>query len=161
MVRYRNFQVGWFMICVFVIIIAFMTLGYIYQWGNNPIGLHEYIFLSTLFGLILLSFYGLTVIVSEEFIKIIFGIGLFSKKIKLSSVRSVDIVKYPVLAGYGIRFLPNGILYNVSGRYAVEIRIARKREVIMIGTNDQVNLKAAIEKNLNSNSFVKPDNSLL
>lgn len=148
MVGYRNFQFGWFIVCVFVIVMTFMTLGYIHQWGNNPIDIYGYVLLMTLSGFVLLSFYGLTVSVNDDFIVIRFGIGIFSKKIKLSSVTSVKAVKYPVMAGYGIRFLPNGILYNVSGRHAVEVRIAGKRSVILIGTDDSDNLKNAIEKHL-------------
>lgn len=148
MAEYRNFQFGWFIVCVFVIVMAFMTLGYIHQWGNNPLDIYGYVLLMTLFGFVLLSFYGLTVSVNEEFIVIRFGIGLFSKKIKLSSVTSVKAVKYQILAGYGIRFLPNGILYNVSGRHAVEVRIAGKSSVILIGTDDSENLMNAIEKHL-------------
>lgn len=150
MIHYRNFQFGWFIVCVFVIVIAFMTLSYIYQWGSNPLDIYGYVFLTTLFGLIILSFCGLTVTVDEEYIRIKFGIGLFSKKIRLSLIRSVEIVRYPVFAGYGIRILPKGILYNVSGRYAVEIKLTGKRDVIMIGTNDKDNLKDAIEKQLDN-----------
>lgn len=148
MVRYRNFQFGWFIVCVFVIVMIFITLGYIYQWGNSPIDIYGYVFFMVLFGSILLVFCGLTVTVDSNYIKIRFGISFFSKKIRLSSVRSVRIIKYPVLAGYGIRILPKGILYNVSGRYAVEIRLDGKRGAIMIGTNDKENLIDAIEKNL-------------
>ncbi|HLP71338.1 MAG TPA: hypothetical protein VK155_00450 [Bacteroidales bacterium] len=150
MVTYRKFQFGWFIVCVFVIVIVFMTLGYIYQWGNSPIDIYSYIFFMTLLGLILLSFYGLTVVVNEEDVKIIFGIGLFTKKIKLHAVRSTSIVKYPVFAGYGIRFVQNGILYNVNGTEAVELKLTGKRDIILIGTDDAENLKNAIGKHLGS-----------
>lgn len=61
-------------------------------------------------------------------------------------LRSVTIHKYPFYCGYGIRILPNGILYNVSGKHAIEIKIKGKKNSILIGTNDWDNLKDIIEK---------------
>lgn len=109
-------------IIVFTIIIVWMTFAYLNQWGNNPVDLYGYVFFLVLFGGILLNFYGMTVIVNDSHIIIRFGIGIFSKKIPLSNVRSVRVLTYPVYYGYGIRIIPNGILYNVNGICALEVR---------------------------------------
>jgi hypothetical protein len=148
MVKYKNFQFGWFIVITFVIIIIWMTFAYIHQWGNNPIDIYGYILLIIIFGGVLLVFYGMTVIVTDKHLKIKFGIGIYTKKIDLSTIKSVTIQKYPFYCGYGIRMLPNGLLYNVSGNHAIEIKFKGKKNSILIGTNDWDNLKNAVEKSM-------------
>ena len=125
-----------------------LTFAYIYQWGNNPIDVYNYVLFLLLFVGILSGFYGMTVTVTDKHLIIKFGIGIYSKKIDLGTIRSAAVQKFPVYYGYGIRFLPNGILYNVSGKHAVEIRFKNKSSVIQIGTNDRDNLKDAIETSI-------------
>lgn len=149
MKEYRKFQIGWLIVLIFSAIIVLIIIAHKYQWGNNPTDFSELVFLLVLLGGILLQFYGITILVSDKYITIRFGIGLFNKKIKLSSIKSIDIIKYPAYCGYGIRFIPNGVLYNVSGRHAIEIRLKEKKEVIQIGTNDWENLKIEIEDRIN------------
>lgn len=143
--KYYKFQFGWVIVITFLATIVFITLAYIYQWGNNPIDRPEFIAFLLIFGGVLLTFYGITVVVNENEILIKFGIGLFRKRIALTTVSSVKIIQYPACVGYGIRIIQNGILYNVSGKYAVELRFKNRKNVIMIGTEDTENLKAIIE----------------
>jgi len=150
MTKYKNFQFGWIIVIIFVIILIWMTFAYINQWGNNPIDIYGYILFLTIFGGILFVFYGMTVIVTDKHIKIRFGIGIYNKKIDLSTVKSVTIQTYPVYCGYGIRMLPNGILYNVNGKHAIEIKFKGKKNSILIGTNDWDNLKDVIEKSIST-----------
>ena len=148
MIKYRRFQFGWVIVIIFLIVMVWMTFAYIYQWGNNPVDTGGYIFFIALFSAILSGFYGMTVTVTEKQIKIKLGIGFYTKTIELSSIRSVDIRKCPVCYGYGIRIIPNGLLYSVSGRHAVEIKFRNKNRVTQIGTNDWENLKNVISGNI-------------
>ena len=148
MIKYKRFQFGWVITLIFLIFIIWMTLAYIYQWGNNPVDSTGYIFFLILFGGILSAFYGMTVIVTDNQIKIKFGIGLITKKIDLSQVKSATAQSYPIYYGYGIRFIPNGILYNVSGTHAVELKFKNKSRVIQIGTNDWEKLTEVIINSL-------------
>lgn len=93
-------------------------------------------------------FYGMTIIVTDKHLLIKLGIGLYAKKIELSEILSVTEREYPFYCGYGIRIVSNGIMYNVSGRHAVEIKFRHKKNVILIGTNDWINLKAALETSI-------------
>jgi len=145
MFNYKKFQFGWVIVITFIIVLVLMTLSYLKQWGSNPLDKGGYIFLMLLFGSILLMFYGMTVIVTDSYILIRLGIGLITKKIDLSEIISVDTKKYPVYFGYGIRITPGGILYNVNGRHAIEIRLKNKKASVQIGTNDWDNLKEVIE----------------
>jgi len=125
-----------------------MTFAYIYQWGNNPVDKYGYIFFMILFGGILSAFYGMTIIVTDKQVKIKLGIGLYTKKIELSSIKSVNTLTYPLYCGYGIRIVKNGLLFNVSGRHAVEIKFKNKKNVILIGTEDWEKLRDTIESNI-------------
>lgn len=145
MFNYRKFQFGWVILITFTIVMFLLTLSYIKQWGTNPLDKGGYIFMMLLFGSLVLMFYGMTVIVTDNQILIRLGIGLITRKINLSEIISVDTKKYPVYFGYGIRITPGGILYNVNGRHAVEIRLKNKKNVIWIGTHDWENLKTFIE----------------
>jgi hypothetical protein len=102
-----------------------------------------------LFSGILIGFFGITIIVTDKQIKIKFGIGFYTKKIDLSNVKSVSIQTSPFYYGYGIRIIPNGLLYKVNGRHAVELKLKNKKNVIQIGTKDWDNLKSAIENAIN------------
>jgi hypothetical protein len=151
MIKYKRFQFGWVIIIIYQIIIVWMTFAYVYQWGNNPVDIYGYIFFLVLFGGILSGFYGMTVIVTDKHLKIKFGIGFYTKKIDLTTISSVTVKKYPVYYGYGIRIIPGGLLYNVSGTNAIEIKLKNKKNIIQIGTNDWDNLKEAIEKGMLQN----------
>jgi hypothetical protein len=148
MIKYRKFQFGWVIVIMFSILIIWMTFAYIYQWGNNPADIYEYILFLTIFGGVLSVFCGMTVIVTDKHLKIKFGIGIYAKKIDLSAINSVTIREYPIYCGYGIRIVSNGILYNVSGKHAIEIKLKGKKNMVLIGTNDWENLKAAIDKSI-------------
>ena len=151
MIKYRRFQFGWVITIIFLIVIVWMTFAYIYQWGNNPVDKYGYIFFIILFGGILLGFYGMTIIVTDRQIKIKLGIGFYTKKIDLSTIRSVNTMTYPFYCGYGIRIVKNGLLFNVSGRHAVEIKFKNKKNVILIGSDDWEKLQSTIEETLNKN----------
>jgi hypothetical protein len=135
---------------MYIISIVWMTLAYIHQWGNNPIDVYSYIFFMTLFSGIILAFYGITIIVTDKHLQIKFGIGFYTKKIDLASINTVTIVRTPFCYGYGIRIIPNGLLYNLGRKYAIEIKIKKKKQVIQIGTNDLEKLYEAVEKGLSA-----------
>jgi hypothetical protein len=149
MIKYKRFQFGWVIVITFLIFIVWITFAYIHQWGNNPLNIYAYLLILIIFGGVLLFFYGMTIIVTNKHLKIKFGIGLFIKKIDLATISSVTVQKYPVYYGYGIRIIPKGLLYNVSGKHAIEIKLKDKKRVILIGTNDWDNLKNAIDQNIN------------
>jgi len=90
----------------------------------------------------------MTIIVTDKQIKIKLGVGFYTKKIDLSTIKSVKTVTYPFYCGYGIRTISNGLLFNVSGRHAVEIKFKNKKNVILIGTNDWENLRDIIEESI-------------
>jgi hypothetical protein len=87
--------------------------------------------------------------VTPEAITISFGIGIIKKKKLIREINSVASVKNPWYYGWGIRLIPNGWLYNISGSDAVELTFSNKKTIIRIGTANPLTLKNEIIKRLN------------
>jgi hypothetical protein len=150
MIKYKRFHFFWAFVILFLIVIIFFTFAYINQWGNNPFDEAEFIFFMVLLGGVLLGFYGVTIIVTDKEIKLKFGIGFYTKKIALKTIKSLSTQDSPFYYGCGIRIIANGLLYKVNGRHAVELKLKNKKNVIQIGTNDFEKLKEAIEMGLST-----------
>ncbi len=88
----------------------------------------------------------LTVTVSAESLRIRFGpVGLIRKEWPIGEIVSATVVANPWYYGYGIRWTPHGVLYNVSGRNAVEILFISGKKV-RIGTDEPEVLAGAINR---------------
>ncbi|HMG70293.1 MAG TPA: hypothetical protein VK544_04210 [Gemmatimonadaceae bacterium] len=72
-----------------------------------------------------------------------FGLGLLEHRIAISDIVSAAVVTNPILAGYGVRWLPDGWLYNVSGTKAVEL-VMRNGRRVRIGSDEPEALAQAI-----------------
>jgi len=136
--HYRHTQIGWVILGVLAAILAFV-------WSRLPTeaaaaaGLP----LGLVTALTLLVFSALTVEVDVEAIRLRFGIGLVRKRIPLAEVRSWREVRNPWYTGWGIRLGPGYVLWNVSGRDAVELALASGR-CFRVGTDEPAALAAAL-----------------
>lgn len=137
----KHSQTGWIMI-LGAMILAFMAYG---KNVNHPTSM----LLSGLAVILLLLFYNLTIEVSQEFVRFSFGIGLIRKTIKLSDIEYCRPVSYFPL-GWGIRFRPGAILYNVSGNKAIELSVRGKKRKIWIGTDQPDEMARFISNMLSS-----------
>ena len=90
----------------------------------------------------------MTIKVDTERINISFGLGVIRKSIKVDKIINVDTIKNPWYYGWGIRLIPNGWLYNISGSDGIELKFGDKRRIIRIGTKDSGKLKNEIIKRL-------------
>lgn len=88
-------------------------------------------------------FSGLTVRVDHTSVAIRFGPGLIRKSFSLSDIASCGPVRNRWWYGWGIRKIPGGWLYNVSGLDAVELQMKDGR-VYRIGTDEPRALADAI-----------------
>jgi hypothetical protein len=84
---------------------------------------------------VLVFFSSLRVRVTHREVAWSFGPGWPRWRLPLDEIERMERVRNPWWAGYGIRLLPDGWLYNVSGRDAVELHTRRGR-VVRIGTAD-------------------------
>ena len=100
-------------------------------------------------GLMMLAgilFFKLKTEVFEDRIKLSFGIGPIQKKIQLSKIKDVRVVRNKWIYGWGIRHYGKGWLWNISGLDAIEISFNDRKSLFRIGSQDPQKLKESIEK---------------
>ena len=136
--QYRHTQIGWVILGVVAAILAFV-------WSRLPpeaaAAAGFPLLLVTV--LTLLVFSALTVEVDAEAIRLRFGVGLVRKRIPLAEVKAWREVRNPWYTGWGIRLGPGYVLWNVSGRDAVELALASGR-CFRVGTDEPAALAAAL-----------------
>lgn len=97
-----------------------------------------------LLGAALLVFSRLTTVVRDKTFEVFFGLGLVRRRISLNEVREVHVVRNPWYCGWGIRWIGNGWLWNVSGLDAIELRLRDGRR-FRVGSDEPERLAAAIQ----------------
>ena len=126
-----------------------MALLFLFIPIEGESGLERY------FGLFILViifplFSKLTVTIEDQMLKLRFGIGLIRKKFLLNEMESSRVVRNPWYYGWGIRLTPHGWLYNVSGFFAVEIKMKTKKK-FRIGSDAPEELHRAIQMQMLEN----------
>jgi hypothetical protein len=97
----------------------------------------------TILIILLPLFYNLTVEVNQNAIRCSLGIGLISKTIAIDEVEQAHYVRNPWYFGWGIRSIPDGWMFNVSGFDAVELTLKSDNK-FRIGTDDPSGLLSAL-----------------
>jgi hypothetical protein len=139
-------QYGKLMFYIFipVIIISLLKFYTHYHLGNTDFT--PVILITFILSLVLLLVYRLTITISEQYVSFKMGIGLINKKYPISDIKSVKIVKNNWMYGWGIRVIPGGWLYNVSGFKAIELRFHSSDKIIRIGTDKPEEVTSEILK---------------
>ncbi len=142
--RYKHTQVGYLIIVAMAA--AMVLIGVVLaNVGINWIAIGVLVVIT----IALVLFFSLTVVIWEEELEVRFGPGLIRKRFKLSEIESCQVVKNPWYYGWGIRLTPHGILFRVSGFYAVEIKL-RTGKKFRIGTDAPQELEEAIRQAITS-----------
>ena len=133
----KKTQIGW----VFIVVLLLINILTLYK-APSPV-----IFIFCVTFIILLLFYKLTIHVDDKAVSFSFGIGMIRGKYSLKDIEACRSITYLPL-GFGIRIRPNTILFNVSGRHAIELSIKGKKRKVWIGTNTPEELAAYINSKL-------------
>jgi hypothetical protein len=141
--HYQNKQMGTALLLVMGAVILFVSL--MAFDNSNEVTLPVIIFI----GLISFLFHSLNITVNEHEINWSFGPGFWKKSVKLEAVNSVNVIKTKWYYGLGIRYIPSGWLYIVSGTTAIQLEL-KDGSKINLGTNDPDNLVEAIKSQLRS-----------
>jgi len=146
--NFREFTFGWlifvFLIPTYLLIIFLFYTGL----GDRPLTAGPFILVSVVMGLTALLFYGMTTEINGETISVSFGVGLIRKKIPLTRIMNAETVRSPWYYGWGIRLIPNGMMFNISGLEAIELRFNDSDRVFRIGSKQPALLKKEIEKRI-------------
>jgi hypothetical protein len=110
--------------------------------------LETFIGINCVLFLLYVLFYGMTTTVDHERIRISYGIGLIRKSFALSRINTVQVVSNPWYYGWGIRLIPNGWLYNITGYGGVEITFAHTKTIVRFGSAVPTDLRNSIQANL-------------
>jgi len=138
--HYEHTQVGYLIISVMAAVMV--LIGFVLaKAGINWIAIGVLVFIAVA----LVLFSSLTVVIWEEELEARFGPGPIRKRFKLSEIESCQVVKNHWYYGWGIRLTPHGVLYNVSGFHAVEIKL-RTGKKFRIGTDVPQELEEAINQ---------------
>jgi hypothetical protein len=86
----------------------------------------------------------LTVVVEDRSLRLWFGLGSLRRDVLLDEVTAVRKVRNSWHAGWGVRAIPGGRVYNVGGRDAVELELDSGR-VVRVGTDQPDALLAALK----------------
>lgn len=140
---YKEFQFAWWILGLIPVWLIILFFYYSDDPETNISGtLLSYI--SIIFVLIGILFYGMKTHVNGRKIIISFGIGLIRKTIDLESVQSVESVRNKWYYGWGIRIIPNGWMYNIAGLRAVEIKRKDQNSILRIGSKHPEVLRKVI-----------------
>jgi len=140
--RYEHTQVGYLIIMAMAAVMVLIGVV-LANAGINWIAIGVMVIIA----IALVLFPSLTVVIREDELEVRFGPGLIRKLFKLNDIESCQVVKNRWYYGWGIRLTPHGVLYNVSGFHAVEIRLTTGKKY-RIGTDVPRELEAAIQQAL-------------
>jgi len=136
MIKFKYSQFGTFSVILMLPIFVFSLIMLFTTGLKDLIQGSFFSFLSITFLICLLIFYKLTIYIDDTYFIFKLGVGLITKKYLISDIKSCKAVKNSPLYGIGIRMLPNGWLYNVSGLDAIELTFKNKKSIVRIGTNN-------------------------
>ena len=139
MTLYRHRQTGT-LIIVLVGIAVILAVGLMATIAVHPVAVGVVILLLVCIAM----FNSLSVEVTRETVRVRFGPGLIGKNFSTSAIREASTVRNPWYYGWGIRWIPRGWLFNVSGLDAVELVMLDGR-VYRIGTDQPDDLLTAIK----------------
>jgi hypothetical protein len=136
---YIHRQFGWFTVFALTAMAVWFALVAAVTPGERG----EFQSILLIIAALQVVFYQLTTIVTESTLTVRYGIGLVAFRFPLSEITQVTERTVPWYAGYGIRWVGDAWLFNVSGRDAIEVTFASGRK-LWVGTDDPDGLAAIL-----------------
>lgn len=136
---YIHRQFGWFTVFALTAMAVWFALVAAFSPGERG----EFQSILLIIAALQVVFYQLTTIVSETTLTVRYGVGLLAFRFPLSEITQIEERNVPWYAGYGIRWVGDAWLFNVSGRDAIEVTFASGRKV-WVGTDDPDGLAAIL-----------------
>lgn len=153
-------QPGTFSVALLLPILILTVVMLILHGFDEPALAIVLIFVIITFIICLLAFYRLTIIVSDSRVGFSMGTGLIKKHYPIEEIESCRPVSNPAFYGIGIHWTPDGWLYNVSGRKAIELTF-KNRKKIRVGTDRPEEIASIINKMLGNTGKIPESVSTL
>lgn len=138
---YLHRQVGGLMLVALLAPVAFCA---VMAWTT---GVRWLYFFAAFFLVLAWLFSSLTIRVDDQELVSWFGPGFWHVRAPLDRITGVERTTSSGLEGWGIRVTTRGMLYNVSGRDAVEIRLDGGRS-FRLGTDDPDGLLGVLRERM-------------
>jgi hypothetical protein len=142
--RYRHTQTAWMLIVVIVAVVLAELTIVTYSAPQDTLSLALSGAVVAVAAVMLALFSTLTVMVDDRAVSVWFGLGTLRREVMLAEVIAARRVRNSWHAGWGVRAIPGGRLYNVGGRDAVELELDSGR-VVRVGTDQPDALLAALK----------------
>jgi hypothetical protein len=140
---YRHTQIGYLTLVVMLV----AALGIFGLGARSPLPVTVIVAVLLIISAALFSSF--TVEVSDGELRFHFGPGFWRKRFALTEIASANVTRSSWWEGWGIRITPRGMLYNVSGTDAVEIKL-RSGKCFRIGTDEPEALAQAVRMAINA-----------
>ena len=139
---YRSTQQG---TLIFILLLIPIAIGIVTEaW----VGLPPFVWVVVaVLALAAIVFRSLTIEIDTDELRCYFGRGLIRRRFPLSEVPSAEVVRNKWYYGWGIKRIPNGWMFNVSGLDAVELRLSNGKQ-FRIGTDRPHEVVEEIERYL-------------
>jgi hypothetical protein len=154
MVQQEFTQKGKFSVLILSPLLAFIIAMLFFSPASGSAFTIVMIFLIFIIVLCLLTFYKLTICIGDSYISFRMGAGLIKRKYALDEIEYCKPVRNSIWYGIGIHIIPGGWLYNVSGKYAIELGF-RSRKKISIGTDKPDEIAQIINERLGKQDSLK------
>lgn len=142
--RYSHTQIGWTLI-VLVVAVVLADLSIVaFSSPRSALTLAISGALVAIVAVTLALFSTLSVVVDDRAVRLWFGFGSLRREVMLADVTAARRVRNHWYAGWGVRIIPGGRLYNVGGLDAVELEMDNGR-VVRVGTDQPDALLAAVK----------------
>lgn len=92
-----------------------------------------------IFLVVLLLFYKMTIVISNDKLTFFLGIGLIRRSYNIADIEQYHCIKISAF-DVGIKVLKNGWRYTVGGNKALELRFRDRDTIVQIGTKDCENI---------------------
>jgi hypothetical protein len=142
-------QSGIFSVMVLLPVLLFCIVMLFISGIDEPVLIVIFTLIILTFIFCLLIFYKLTITIDDTHLTFSMGIGLVRKTYPLSDIESCKPVTNSVLSGVGIHMTSSGWLYNVSGKYAIELAFKSNGKKIRIGTDKPDEISNVVNKQIN------------
>ncbi len=137
----------------FLLLMVVLTVLYVFEMGSpgKTLDLNAYLFFELICFSVLMIFYKMVIQIKNKTIIISFGIGLIKKKIPIHEIKLESIKKKKIsgLNGMGIRYTPDGILFNTSSGEAIIFSTKINDKKIAIVSKNTDGLIKIIQANIN------------
>lgn len=141
-------QSGTFSVIVMISALIFCTGVFSAVGFDEIMPVIIFVFVMLTFIVCILIFYKLTITIDDTHLTFKMGIGLIRKSYPLSEIENCIPVSNSIWWGVGIRLIPSGWLYNVSGTAAIELTFKNRKTKIRIGTDRPVEVAEAVRERI-------------